>query len=301
MLITPFSSLVPLITPFDESGRIDFDALAYLLDFHLFAGSAGFVCFGTTGESPTLEKAEKIEFLRFVVQRVKGRALIIANTGSNATAASVSFTKEVISLGADACMAVVPYYNRPTERGCVEHFRALAAVGLPLIVYHIPGRTQLTLSLDALCDILSLPHVIGIKECSRDFSLITALRRRFPSLALLSGSDEILIEEIRAGANGSIGAIANIIPRQWSEILATTATDLSAAIPLYQALRPLIQAAFSEVNPQGVKYATSLLGLNQNVFRLPLVPVLPKTEVKIAAALQEIGLLEGVSHEMHQK
>ena len=202
-MFNQYPSVVPLITPFTSEGEVDYKSLTQLIEWQIECGSSGIVCFGTTGESATLTNNEKLAILKHTLAVVQKRIPVIANCGTNSTKVSVDLTRECMKCGADGGLVVVPYYNKPSESGCVKHFSLISKVGLPLILYHIPSRTQLTLSFECIEKILNLPSFIGIKECSGNLSLFSQLAKHFPSKYLFSGSDLTLLDEIKSGANGS--------------------------------------------------------------------------------------------------
>ncbi|MDN3505591.1 MAG: 4-hydroxy-tetrahydrodipicolinate synthase [Rhabdochlamydiaceae bacterium] len=281
-MFPPYSSIVPIITPFQTDLSIDYVSLSKMIEWQIDQGSDGIVCFGTTGESPTLTFDEKLDLLKFILEITRGKIPVIANCGTNSTQESLNLTIACKELGADCGLTVVPYYNRPSERGCIEHFTKLSQVGLPLILYHIPSRTQVTLSFNVIEKILNLPNFIGIKECSGDLHLFAKLAKHFPSKNLFSGSDLTLLDEIKSGANGSIGAIANIIPKTWSNICKLAHVKPEEADEIFSPLLPALNAIYSETNPSGVKYALSLLGYCKNQLRLPMVTLSSEGEKKVA-------------------
>ena len=281
-MFKPFSSIVPIITPFTLTQDVDFDALSKMIEWQIEQGSKGIVCFGTTGEAATLNFEEKLAILKCTLNVVRKRVPVIANCGTNCTRSSIELTKACMQCGADGGLTIVPYYNKPSELGCIEHFSKLSEVGLPLILYHIPSRTQVTLSLNGIEKILNLPNFIGIKECSGNLSLITQLAKLFPNKHLLSGSDFTLLEEIKAGANGSIGAIANVIPNVWSEICKLGHVKPEQTHDIFSSIKPLLTALYSETNPSGIKYAASELGYCENQLRLPLIPLSKAGEESVA-------------------
>ena len=287
--------VVPLVTPFNALGGVDYAALDKLLSWQQEVGIEGFVCFGTTGEGLSLSETEKLDLLEFVLSNVKKSAAVIANTGLASTRESVELTRKCRDKGAHACLAVTPYYCLPSERGCIEHFKAIQSVELPTIIYHNPARTGITHSQETLETLLQMPHVIGIKECSRSIAMIRWLSQAFPHVKVYSGSDGALIEEIKSGASGSIGAIANVIPGKWLELIELALSDVNRAEDKFKKLMPLIRAVYGEVNPQGIKAALSSMGLIENVFRSPLVPVLTSTQDAITAALKSADVFEFVN------
>lgn len=256
-------SIPALITPFDPSGGIDFSAFENLIEWHIQEGSSGIVICGTTGESPTLDDDEQEELLRRAIAVGKNRIPIIAGTGTYDTRKTVKKTEIAKRLGADASLVIVPYYNRPTPEGCIEHFQKVSEVGIPTIVYHHPGRTGIKLSADTLIEILKLPNMIGLKDASEDLELCLEILSEVETL-LFTGIDSLLLPYLSIGAVGVISIIANVIPREWSEVVATRSLELM------KRYYPLSQAMVFETNPQCVKYAVSLLGKCEPHMRAPL-------------------------------
>ena len=262
-------SFVALITPFDAAGNVDYSALERLILRQVEAGSDGIVLCGTTGEGSSLSQYEKEAIFRLAVNQAKGHILIIAATGTNQTRESVALTEMAKEIGVDGCMAIVPYYNRPSEEGCYRHFAAIADAGLPVIVYHHPGRTGVKLSLEALLRICKLEGVVALKEASAD--LLTA-QELVQQVALFSGDDCLALAHFAMGATGSISIVGNLVPREWKAVIAEALRgDFCLARELYFSLYPLINALVLETNPICVKYAASLMGLCSCGMRLPLV------------------------------
>lgn len=271
-------SLVALITPFLENGDVDFKAFERLIDWHIEQKTNGLVICGTTGESPTLLWEEQKELLRIAVQKAKGQLFIIMGTGTNDTRSSAFRTKEAQEIGADACLVIVPYYNKPTADGCYEHFSQVASEGLPVILYHHPGRTGIKLSATDLKRILSIPGIMGIKESSGDLELVSEIIRGCKT-RVFCGDDTLTLPMISLGACGVISVVANIIPAAWSDFCSTCLSgDFRSARIYHEKFLPLCKSLFQDTNPQGVKYAASLLGLCLPILRLPLLP--PKDEIK---------------------
>jgi 4-hydroxy-tetrahydrodipicolinate synthase len=281
-------SLVALITPFFANGEIDYEAFRNLVAWHIEQNTNGIVIAGTTGEGPTLSFEEQMELLKIAKQESLGRIPIIVGTGSNDTRISIMRTQQAKNLGADACLVIVPYYNKPTFEGCLEHFRRISEVNLPVIVYHHPGRTGIKFSASQLSQLASIRGVIGVKESSGDMELAAELIRN-TSTAVFSGDDSLTLPMIALGAQGVISVAANVIPRHWSFFC-----DLCLKGQFYEAKKEWDKVAdfcktlFLEVNPQPVKYAVSLLKRCEPHVRLPLL--LPKEDVKIkiSKALHEV-------------
>ncbi len=274
-------SIVALITPFTEGGEIDFLAFKELVDWHAEEGTSGIVCCGTTGEAPTLSEEEQQTLFKTAIDVAKGRIPIIAGTGTYSTRKTVERTEKAKQLGADGCLVVVPYYNRPTPEGCVAHYAEVSKVGLPTIIYHHPGRTGIRLSAETLAEIAKLPSMVAIKEASGTLELIEEIRA-LSNIPILSGDDTLAYEHMRRGAVGVISIVANVIPQGWSEFANHCLRgDFVKAKELDTLYAPLYKSLVLETNPQCVKYAVSLLNKCQPHLRLPLLEPREKTKKEI--------------------
>lgn len=253
-------------------------------------GTDGIVCCGTTGEAPTLNDEEHLTIIRETVNRVAGKIPVIAGCGSNCTRKGVTMVKKAKACGADACLVVVPYYNRPHFAGIKAHFDTIGEVGLPIIFYHHPSRTGIKLPAEQLVEICSHPMICGIKEGSCDLDVVQEYLRN-STKPLFSGDDVISLPQIAAGAQGVISIVANVIPKLWSEYVSTCLTlDRVKARELYGKLAPLAQAMIRETNPQGVKYALSLLGKCEAYLRLPMTLPQASTQRVIQNVMEKMGL-----------
>jgi 4-hydroxy-tetrahydrodipicolinate synthase len=279
-------SIVALVTPFTGEGEIDYPAFKKLVDWHAAEGTDAIVCCGTTGEAPTLSDEEQDTIFKTAIDVARKRVPIIAGTGTYDTRKTVEKTAKAKALGADGCLVVVPYYSRPTPEGCVAHYKEVSKVGLPTIVYHHPGRTGIWLSAEVLVEIAKLPSVVGIKEASGGLELITQIKR-LSDVPVLSGDDTLAYTMMELGAAGVISIVANIIPRQWKEMIhAFLQGDQGGkkrAKELDTLYAPLCQAMVLETNPQCVKYAVSLLGRCTAHMRLPLL--LPRETTRSAISI----------------
>ncbi len=280
-------TIVALVTPFTKDNLVDFSALERLIERQIDHGIDGIVCLGTTGESPTLTRTENASIIECFYSTISKRVPLIVGTGTNSTASTIENTLLAKKLGADAALVITPYYNKPTKRGCFEHFKAVNEVGLPLIVYHHPPRTGVTLTFEWIEKICALKNVVGIKECSSNLKLVNQLIQ-LASLSVLTGNDDEILEVIREGADGVISAACNVIPKEVIEVVSNAKRgNWNDAEVLYGEISQLIRSLFREVNPQGIKYALSVLGLCESYMRLPLV--IPEEETK---ALIEKRLLK---------
>jgi 4-hydroxy-tetrahydrodipicolinate synthase len=282
--MTMFSgSIVALVTPMQADGTVDNGALERLVDFHVSNGTNAIVAVGTTGESPTLSVEEHIDVVKRVVARAAKRIPVIAGTGANSTREAIELTQLAKDAGVDACLSVTPYYNKPTQEGLYQHFKAIAAaVSVPILLYNVPGRTA--------CD-LNIPNIVGLKEApslERNRELLARVGGR---LALFSGDDDLACESVLAGFQGVISVTANIAPRQVRAVIdAALAGKKDEARKLDQKLQPLHKAMFLESNPIPVKWAAARLGLIPDGIRLPLVPLSRQFHGQVLEALQSAGI-----------
>jgi len=284
-------SYVALITPLHQHMEVDYEKFQELIEWHIAAGTEGLVLGGTTGEGIVLSNEEKDKLLQVALQVAKRRIPIIMGTGCSDTRASIARTKRAKELGADGAMIIVPYYSKPTEQGCFQHFYEISRVGLPLLIYHHPGRTGIKLSARLLSELSALPNIIGIKDCSGELSLVEDILAKCDT-TILSGDDVITYSLMQKGAQGTVSVIGNIIPKEWGELVrACLNRDYDKALQLQKKYHKLNEALLLETNPQGVKYALSLMGKCEPYIRLPLV--MPKEETKIAIrqALQQLSLI----------
>lgn len=275
-------SIVALITPFTKEGELDLPALKELVDWHVEEGTDGIVVCGTTGESSTLSEEEQLKVIQTAVKVAKKRVPVIAGTGFSDTRKTFLMTEKAKSLGVDGALVIVPYYNRPTQKGCLLHYAYVAQANLPLILYHHPGRTGVTLTLETLLEICKIPSVVAIKESSSSVEIIKELCARTET-TILSGDDTLLLPAMQCGARGAISVMANLIPREWSRFMRVVGENSSH---FYQIYKPLCDAIFLEINPQGIKYALSLEGKCLSTFRLPLIEPEKETKEAIAQALK---------------
>jgi len=286
-------SFVALITPF-ANGGIDEDAFAALVDWQIREGTHGLVPCGTTGESPTLSHPEHERVIDRCIEVAAKRVPVIAGTGSNSTEEAISLTRHAEAAGADAALLVTPYYNKPTQEGLYAHFEAVHdAVDIPLIIYNIPGRSVVDMSVETMARLAELPGIVGVKDASND--PVRALRTRIAcgeDFCQLSGEDASVLALLAGGGHGCISVTANVAPRLCAEMHgAWMAGDAAGALAIQERLMPLHEALFVETSPAPVKYAASLLGLSDGRVRLPLVAPRPETRARIEAAMRSAGLL----------
>jgi 4-hydroxy-tetrahydrodipicolinate synthase len=287
-------SLVALATPMDSRGGLDWQALERLIDFHLEKGTDGIVAVGTTGESATLDMSEHKQAIRRVVDQVAGRIPVIAGTGANSTREAVELTEAARSVGADACLLVTPYYNKPTQEGLYQHFRFIAqAVAIPQILYNVPGRTACDMLPETVERLADISNIIGIKEATGDLQRARELIDRVGDrMAVYSGDDPTAVELILMGGKGNVSVTANVAPQAMHELCAAAlAGDADLARQMNDALMPLHKALFIESNPIPVKWALHEMGMMADALRLPLTPLSARCHETVRAALRECGIL----------
>jgi 4-hydroxy-tetrahydrodipicolinate synthase len=288
-------SLVALVTPMLDNGELDWEALDKIVDFHLENGTDSIVAVGTSGESATLDCDEHCAVIKRVVERVNGRMPIIAGTGANSTREAIELTREAKKVGASACLLVTPYYNKPTQEGLYQHFKAIAeAVDIPQILYNVPGRTACDMLTETVLRLAEIPNIIGIKEATGDVERARDLIAKAPEgFAIYSGDDATAIELILAGGHGNISVTANIAPAQMSELCKLgLAGEADKARALQQQLMPAHMHLFVEANPIPVKWAMHEMGLIGQGIRLPLTVLSEANRPVVKQALVDIGLVK---------
>ena len=291
----PFrGSIVALVTPMRADGAIDDESLARLVEFHVDNGTDGIVVVGTTGESATLDTPEHCGLIRRVVELAAGRVPVIAGTGANSTTEAIELTRCGKEAGADACLLVTPYYNKPTQEGLYRHFRTVAeAVDIPQILYNVPGRTACDMLPVTVARLASVPGIVGIKEATGKVERVTEiLDRAGGAISVYSGDDGTAREAILAGARGDISVTANVAPRLMHEMcMLALAGDREGAREVDERLMPLHKALFVESNPIPVKWALYEMGLIPEGIRRPLTPLSEGLRPVIREALAKAGLL----------
>lgn len=286
-------SIVAIVTPMRADGAVDHEALDRLVDFHIDNGTHAIVAVGTTGECPTLSVEEHIGVVRRIVQRAAKRLPVIAGSGANSTTEAIELTRLSKQAGADACLLVTPYYNRPTQEGLYRHYKAIAeSVDIPLILYNVPSRTACDIKPQTVERLAAIPNIIGLKEAAPSLERNRELLYRVGGrIALLSGDDDLACESVLAGFQGVISVTANIAPRQVRAVMdAALAGRRDEARKLDAQLQPLHRAMFVETNPIPVKWAAARLGLMADGIRLPLVPLSSPFHAQVLAALQSAGI-----------
>ncbi len=287
-------SLPALVTPF-ANGQVDLDTLKKLVDWHIDQGSHGLVPVGTTGESPTLTHEEHDLVVETVVAQAAGRVPVVAGAGSNNTVETVRLVEAAKKAGADAALVVTPYYNKPTQRGLVAHFEAAASVGLPIVIYNIPGRSVVDMTPETMGVLAKNPMIMGVKDATADLARVPQQRMQCGAdFVQVSGEDATALGFNAHGGVGCISVTANVAPALCAEFQESTLRgDFATALTQLDRLMPLHEAVFMEPGLCGAKYGMSLLGLCSDEVRLPLVPVSDDTKAAIRAAMIHAGLLNG--------
>jgi 4-hydroxy-tetrahydrodipicolinate synthase len=288
-------SMVALVTPMRADGALDFESLGRLIEFHIDNGTDALVVVGTTGESATLGEREHCEVIRQAVRLARGRLPVIAGTGANATTEAITLTRCAMQGGADACLLVTPYYNKPTQEGLFLHFKAIAeAVPIPQILYNVPGRTACDMLPETVARLADIPNIVGIKEATGKLDRgREILERCGDRLDLYSGDDATAMELILLGAKGDISVTANVAPRTMHEMCAAAlAGDRDKAAALNGTVAVLHKDLFVESNPIPVKWAVHQMGLIPPGIRLPLTPLSPQYHERVRQAMKQAGVLQ---------
>lgn len=285
-------SIVALVTPMQEDGGVDYQALENLVEFHIDNGTQAIVSVGTTGESATLSHQEDSKVTRKVVQYANNRIPVIAGTGSNSTREAISLTAEAKNAGAQACLVVAPYYNRPPQEGMYQHFKAIAdAVDIPIILYNVPKRTSSDIQTQTVIRLSKINNIIGIKDATSDLSRVLPMKEACPDdFVLLSGEDTSFCEYMEKGGDGVISVAANVAPAQLQNVCRSAlAGDFEAARKQNQALESLYNALSCETNPIPVKWALHEMGLIGQGIRLPLIALPEDKRSIVRQAVAELG------------
>ena len=289
-------SNVALITPFKDN-KLDIDAYIKLIHFHLNNGTNGLVPAGTTGESPTLSHDEHEKVIELCIRESKGKIPVIAGTGSNSTSEAISLTKHAEKVGADGALVVTPYYNKPTQEGLYQHYKAINDnTNLPIIIYNIPSRCVIDMSVDTMARLFELKNIVGVKDATGDPERISdTLKKIGPEFIQLTGEDGFAYEFNKRGGVGIISVTANIAPKLCSDFQkyskSKTDNEIKEAERIDQILQPLHKSLFIESNPAPVKFAAKLLGLCGDEIRLPLVKIKKETELKVKETLASAKLI----------
>ena len=280
---------VAIVTPFDESG-IDFESFGKIIDFQIENNTDAIIVCGTTGEAATMPDEEHLSAIEYAVKRVNGRIPVIAGTGSNDTKHGIKLSVEAEKLGADALLVVTPYYNKSNKQGLINHFKAIAeSVNIPIILYNVPSRTGMSISLEVLEALSSIDNIVGIKEASGNMSYAIELASKFGKrFDIYSGNDDIIVPIMSIGGKGVISVLANVMPKETHDICSLYLEGKTKeSMELQFKLLNLINTLFCEVNPIPVKTALNLMGFNAGQLRLPLYEMDQANKNKLIAALEE--------------
>lgn len=281
-----------MVTPFDNKGNIDFAKTTQLVNYLIENGTDSLVIAGTTGESPTLTTEEKVALFRHVVSVVNGRVPVIAGTGSNNTRASIELTKKAEDAGVDAVMIVAPYYNKPNQEGIYQHFKAIAeSTSLPIMVYNIPGRAVINISVDTIVRLAEIPNIVAVKDASGNLDAMTEIiARTDDDFLLYSGDDGLTLPVMAIGGAGVVSVASHIIGNEMQEMMAAfEAGNLAEAAKWHQRLLPIMKGLFAAPSPAPVKTALQLKGLDVGSVRLPLVPLTEQERVQLMKLLNMPG------------
>jgi len=287
-------SNVALITPMFDDGAVDYDALNNLIDFHIDAGTSSIVSVGTTGESATVGVKEHLKIIKHTIQYAARRIPIIAGTGANSTSEAIELTQEAKNLGADACLLVTPYYNKPTQEGLFQHFKLIAeSVDIDQILYNVPGRTAVNMSVETTARLSEISNIIGIKDATGDLTIIRELVKSCPEdFLLLTGDDATALDFLLLGGHGGISVTANVTPKELQKVYMTAiAGNAEVARQANIELTNLHQNLFLESNPIPVKWALHKMGLCSKGIRLPLLELSSEFRPVIENDLKELNLL----------
>ena len=287
--------LTAMVTPFDQNGDIDFNATKNLINYLISNGTDGLVVSGTTGESPTLTTEEKVELFKYVVEIVDGRVPVIAGTGSNNTRASINLTNLAEKTGVDGIMLVVPYYNKPSQEGLYQHFKAIAeSTSLPIILYNIPGRSVVNMSVETVIRLATIPNIVCIKEASGNLDAMAEIIRRTPEdFSLYSGDDGLTLPVLSIGGIGVISVASHIIGNEMQTMISNFKNgNLQKAAQAHRSLLPIIKALFAAPNPTPVKTALNLKGIPVGGVRLPMIPLNDEEKNALQQTLQLLNVKE---------
>lgn len=281
-----------MVTPFNEDGSVDYGRLRTFLEEQVAAGVAGVVPVGTTGESPTLDHREHLKVIETTAEIVDKRIQVIAGTGANSTAEAIELTREVLPMGVDATLQVTPYYNKPSSEGLYRHFSTIADLGLPVVLYNVPGRASKEIPLDVVVRLSTHETIVAIKEAAGSVDRVSAIRAAC-RLEVLSGDDSLALAMMAVGAKGVISVASNIIPSEMAQLCALAAENRFAeALAIHDRYYHLFRDLFIETNPVPVKAALALMGKMPEVYRLPLCELAPVNREKLAATMRAAQIIQ---------
>ena len=288
-------TITALVTPFAKDGSVDYGCLQSLVEAQTAAGVEGICSVGTSGESPTLSHEEHHRVIEKTIEYAGGKCLVIAGTGANSTSEAVSLTRAVIAMGgADASLQVTPYYNKPNAEGLYRHFMTVADLGLPVVLYNVPGRSGREIPIDVVARLSAHPNIVAIKEAAGSVDRVSAIKSVAPDFTVISGDDSLALPMISVGASGVISVASNVIPREMGDMVRhALAGDFAAALALHSKYYRLFHDLFIDVNPVMVKEAMSLMGKCARVFRLPLCETDDAKLARMRGTLEALGLLGG--------
>lgn len=286
-------TITALVTPFSRDGAVDYGRLKALVEAQVEGGVEGICAVGTSGESPTLSHDEHHQVIEKTIEFAQGKAKIVAGTGANSTAEAISLTKAAIAMGgADACLQVTPYYNKPNAEGLYRHFMSVADLGLPVILYNVPGRAGREIPLDVVARLAKHPNVVAIKEAAGSVDRVSAIKSLAPGFTVLSGDDALALPMISVGAEGVISVASNVIPREMGDMVRLALSgDFVRARACHAKYYRLFRDLFIDVNPVMVKEALALMGRCERVFRLPLCETDDAKLARMKQTLAELGLV----------
>jgi 4-hydroxy-tetrahydrodipicolinate synthase len=287
-------SIVAIVTPMLEDGQVDHDRLRSLIDWHIESGTDGIIPVGTTGETATLSMEEHLAVVKTTIKQVNKRVPVIAGAGANNTAEAILLTQEAEKLGADMVLSVVPYYNKPSQEGIYQHFKAIAdKTSIPMVVYNVPGRTVVDMSNDTILRLAQIDNIVGVKEATGNIGRACDLFKRAPKdFMLFSGDDSTALAFLLCGGHGIISVTANVAPKEFSAMChAALAGDIAKARAINDTLQSLHVDMFCESSPAPAKWALSQLGLCDETVRLPILPLTATGQAKVLKAMQEAKLI----------
>ena len=281
-----------LVTPFGRDGSVDYGKLRELVEFQIAGGIDGLVPVGTTGESPTLDVDEHLEVIRVVVETAARRVKVVAGTGANSTAEALELTAQAKAMGVDGTLQVTPYYNKPTQAGLIKHFSAVADLGLPVVLYNVPGRAGCEIAVPTVAELARHPHVVAVKEAAGSVDRVSRLKAAC-EIEVLSGDDGLTLPMMSVGAAGVISVASNVAPRAVADLVhAAAAGRWDEARALHYKYYALFNDVFIETNPIPIKAAMEMAGLGPAVYRLPLCEMAPANRDKLHATLRACGVVK---------
>ena len=280
-----------LVTPFAVDGSVDFQKLEELIEFNIAGGVAGIVAVGTTGESPTLRTEEHLQVIKAVTEAAAGRCRIMAGTGANSTAEAIDLTEAVKAFGVDGSLQVTPYYNKPNNAGLIQHFSAVADIGIPVVLYNVPGRSAIEIPLEVVAELSQHEHIVSVKEAAGSVERVTAIKG-LCDIEIISGDDSLALPMIKEGACGVISVASNIIPDEVVALIrAALGGDYGTAQTLHDKYAQLFDDLFIDTNPIPIKAAMAMKGMLEEIYRLPMCSTTDENKTVLRASLENVGVL----------